>query len=132
MVIAIPGLSAGVDLGVPGRQAVAPATSTAVAPAASSPQAAAAATGTNPYQPPLHGANPHGMGTVGTVDLAPTDTRPLAADPTGAGDATPNKEEVILGRARGEQRADGTFHDGLLMDLLREELTTVTAPPSPR
>ncbi len=69
MVIAVPGLSSGVDLGVPGRQAAAPATTTAVAPAASSPQAAAAAS--NPYQPPLHGANPHGQGTIAAVDLAP-------------------------------------------------------------
>ncbi len=127
MVIAVPGLSSGVDLGVPGRQAAAP-TTTAVAGPAASPQAAAAAA--NPYQPVLHGSNPHGQGTVATVDLAPTDTRPLSADPTGAGDAAPNKEEVILGRARGEQRADGTFHGHItILSVAGNEILGVDTNP---
>ena len=59
-----------------------------------------------PTQPPMHGTNPHGQGTVGVVDTAPSAERPLAADPDG-GDSG---EEVVVGRARGEQNADGTYH----------------------
>jgi mucin-2 len=92
---------------------LAPATAVQAVPSAqhaasAAPQAGAAATPA--YQPPLHGANPHGQGTIATVDLAPTDTRPLNGDPTGAGDTAPNREEIILGRARGDQRSDGTYH----------------------
>ena len=71
-------------------------------------QPSLAVPGTTPYVPPLHGSNPHGQGTVGTIDLTPTPQRPLAGDPDG-GDA-PNQEEIVVGRARGEQRADGTYH----------------------
>jgi hypothetical protein len=57
-------------------------------------------------QPPLHGTNPHGQGTAAVVDLNPSATRPFSADPTGSTDS----EDVVIGRARGEQRADGTYH----------------------
>ena len=56
--------------------------------------------------PPLHGTNPHGQGTVAVVDLNPSANRPFSADPTGA----PDNEDVVVGRSRGEQRADGTYH----------------------
>ena len=59
-----------------------------------------------PTQPPLHGANPHGQGTVAVVDIDPSSERPLAADPDG-GDSG---EDVVVGRARGERNADGTYH----------------------
>ncbi|HEV2775419.1 MAG TPA: LPXTG cell wall anchor domain-containing protein [Solirubrobacteraceae bacterium] len=59
-----------------------------------------------PTQPPLHGANPHGQGTVGVVDVDPSAERPLAADPDG-GDSG---EDIVVGRARGERNADGTYH----------------------
>ncbi len=59
-----------------------------------------------PVQPPLHGANPHGQGTVAVVDVDPSAERPLAADPDG-GDSG---ETVVVGRARGERNADGTYH----------------------
>ena len=62
----------------------------------------------NGYQPPLHGGNPHGQGTVGTVDIQPTNTLPLSGDPDGGDD--PDQEEVVLGRSRGEQNADGSYH----------------------
>lgn len=62
------------------------------------------------YQPPLHGSNPHGQGTVATLDVQPSATRPLAGDPTGAGDPGQAREEAIVGRARGEQQADGSYH----------------------
>jgi hypothetical protein len=57
-------------------------------------------------EPPLHGSNPHGQGSVAVVDLNPSATRPYSADP----DGSPDAEDVVVGRARGEQRADGTYH----------------------
>jgi hypothetical protein len=55
------------------------------------------------YQPPLHGTNPHGEGTVGTVDLNPSASAPLPGDPA-AGD-----EDIVVGDSRGEQNG-GTYH----------------------
>ena len=64
-------------------------------------------TATDPAtQPPLHGTNPHGQGTVAVVDIDPSNERPLSADPDG-GDSG---EDVVVGRARGERNADGTYH----------------------
>ncbi|MDQ3849846.1 MAG: hypothetical protein M3296_04420 [Actinomycetota bacterium] len=57
-------------------------------------------------QPPLHGTNPHGQGTAAVVDLNPSATRPFSADPTGRTD----NEDIVVGRSRGEQRSDGTYH----------------------
>jgi LPXTG-motif cell wall-anchored protein len=59
-----------------------------------------------PTQPPTHGTNPHGQGTIAVVDIDPSSDRPLAADPDG-GDSS---EDVVVGRARGERNADGTYH----------------------
>ena len=59
-----------------------------------------------PRQPPLHGANPHGQGGVAVVDLNPSAERPLSGDPTGR----ESGEDVVVGRARGEQGADGRYH----------------------
>ncbi|HEV2059802.1 MAG TPA: hypothetical protein VGR11_10625 [Solirubrobacteraceae bacterium] len=59
-----------------------------------------------PTQPPLHGDNPHGQGTVAVADTDPSAERPLAADPDG-GDSG---EEVVVGRARGEELPDGSYH----------------------
>jgi hypothetical protein len=57
-------------------------------------------------QPPLHGANPHGQGTAAVIDLNPSAKRPFSADPTGSTD----QEDIVVGRSRGEQRTDGTYH----------------------
>lgn len=57
-------------------------------------------------EPPLHGTNPHAQGTAAVVDLAPNNRRPFAVD--GAGTAA--DEDIVIGRSRGEQRADGTYH----------------------
>lgn len=60
--------------------------------------------GTPPsYQPPLHGANPHGQGSVATIDLNPSNSTPLPGDPA-AGD-----EDIVIGDSRGEQNG-GTYH----------------------
>jgi hypothetical protein len=65
------------------------------------------ATASDPQrQPPLHGTNPHGQGTVGVVDGNPSSERPLG----GATNGSNSGEEVVVGRARGEQNADGSFH----------------------
>ncbi|MEA2153871.1 MAG: hypothetical protein QOE11_11 [Solirubrobacteraceae bacterium] len=93
LLIALPSFSSGATV-KPKLRSFAPATTRQV-------QAADPTT-----QPPLHGTNPHGQGTVATVDLNPSATRPFSADPTGSTDS----EDVVVGRSRGEQRADGTYH----------------------
>jgi len=80
-----------------------------------------------PTQPPLHGANPHGQGTVGVVDADPSSERPLAADPSGR----ESGEEVVVGRARGEQNADGSYRGHItILALFGNEMVppVVTAP----
>ena len=57
-------------------------------------------------QPPLHGTNPHGQGTVGVVDIAPAPDRPTGSDPAGSDTG----EEIVVGRAKGEQNEDGTYN----------------------
>jgi hypothetical protein len=63
------------------------------------------------YTPPLHGTNPHGQGTVGVIDINPTDTLPLSGDTAGGpGPLQGDNEEVVVGRARGEQNSDSSYH----------------------
>ena len=92
-------------------------------------QAASAqrATATDPAtQPPLHGSNPHGQGSVAVVDTDPSNERPLAYDPTGKASG----EDAIVGRARGEQNADGTYHGHItIVSLLGSELAAVDSAP---
>jgi hypothetical protein len=57
--------------------------------------------------PPLHGTLPHGEGTVAVTQLSPDPTRPYSNDPSGK---TAPSELLVVGRSRGEQRADGTYH----------------------
>jgi hypothetical protein len=57
-------------------------------------------------EPPLHGTNPHGQGTAAVVNLSPSATRPFTVD--AQGDSA--DEDIVVGRSRGEQRADGTYH----------------------
>ena len=110
-VLCMPGLSIGAPapLSDPGSGSDQSVTITPSGkPRAPVAQPSLAVPGNTPYVPPLHGSNPHGQGTVGTIDLTPSAQRPLAGDPDG-GDA-PNQEEIVVGRARGEQRAGGTYH----------------------
>lgn len=76
------------------------APTTQPAPAAPTPLAGVPPT----YTPPLHGTNPHGEGTVGVIDVMPEDTEPLPYDPDGG------SEDVVVGRARGEQTDNGEYH----------------------
>jgi hypothetical protein len=78
------------------------------------------------YQPPLHGTNSHGQGTVAAVDLAPSGKRPLSGTPSGSGDAGQDREEVVVGRSRGEVGADGKKHGHItIAALLGNELLGV-------
>jgi len=58
--------------------------------------------------PPLHGTEPHGQGTVAVLQVNPDSARPYSSDP--AGGKSPNQELIVVGRSRGEQRANGTYH----------------------
>jgi hypothetical protein len=54
------------------------------------------------YQPPLHGSNPHGQGTVGVVDLNPS---------AGVqnGDPALGAEEVVIGDSQSAQDSNGNY-----------------------
>lgn len=85
------------------------------------------ATATDPArQPPLHGANPHGQGSVAVVDLNPKSERPLDGNP----DGSKSEEDVVVGRARGEKNAAGAFHGHITIAALfgNELLAVDTAP----
>ena len=88
------------------------------------------------YTPPLHGTNPHGQGTVGVVDLTPLDTEPLPYDIDAAG----AEEDIVVGRARGEQNGDAyhghitivsTFLTGELVGVDTDEGETEAGPLDP-
>ncbi|MDX6683725.1 MAG: hypothetical protein QOG94_3764 [Solirubrobacteraceae bacterium] len=85
------------------------------------------ATATDPAtQPPVHGANPHGQGGVAVVDVDPSNERPLSSDPSGKDSG----EDAIVGRARGEQNADGSYHGHItILSLLGSELASVDSAP---
>ncbi len=77
-------------------------------------------------QPPLHGTNPHGQGTVAAVDLGPSAERPQGGSP----DGSDSGEEVVLGRSRGEQRPDGSYHGHItIAALFGNELLGVDSTP---
>lgn len=56
------------------------------------------------YQPPLHTSDPHGQGSVATVDIAPSNQAPLPNNDPATGD-----EEVVVGDSRGEY-SGGQYH----------------------
>lgn len=77
-------------------------------------------------EPPIHGTNPHGQGTVGVVDVQPDPARPQGGDPAGSDSG----EEVVVGRARGEQREDGTYNGHItILALGGEEILGVDTTP---
>ncbi len=89
-------------------------------------QAATRATATDPAtQPPSHGSNPHGQGSVAVVDVNPSSERPLGSKP----DGTDAGEDVIVGRPRGEQ-VNGAYHGHItILALLGQELAGVDSAP---
>jgi LPXTG-motif cell wall-anchored protein len=123
-----PALQGAVDQAAP-----APLSPPAVRTAA--PQAVRAASATRQASdpattPPLHGTSPHGQGTVAVVDTNPDPSRPYGDDPTGK----PNNEDIVVGRSRGEQGSDGTYHGHITIAALfgNEILGVDTAPGQSR
>ena len=74
-----------------------------------SPAPAAGVPGGSGYQPPLHGRNPHGQGTAASVDFFPSNTLPLGDDTSSSTDGDEG-EDIVIGRSRGEQNPDGSYH----------------------
>ncbi len=76
--------------------------------------------------PPLHGTDPHAQGTVGVVDTTPSAARPQGGNPNGS-DAG---EEIVIGRARGMQNADGSYHGHItIVGLFGNEILGVDTAP---
>jgi hypothetical protein len=76
--------------------------------------------------PPLHGTNPHGQGTVAVVDTNPDPKRPYSGDTTGKTD----NEDIVVGRSRGEQNSDGSYHGHITVAaLFGNELIGVDSKP---
>ncbi len=72
--------------------------------------------------PPLHGTNPHGQGSVAVADLDPSRERPLSGDT----DGSESGEEVVVGRARGEQTDGGGLRGRItILALFGNELAGV-------
>lgn len=104
------------------RPAPAPAAHRAIAPRAVAPRQASDPTTT----PPLHGTNPHGEGTVAVVDTNPDPKRPYSSDTTGKTD----NEDIVVGRSRGEQSSDGSYHGHITVAaLFGNELIGVDSKP---
>ena len=92
------------------------------------PGPAAGVPGGSGYQPPLHGKNPHGQGTAASLDFFPSNTLPLSEDPEG-GDQ-PDQEEIVIGRSRGEQNSDGSYHGHItVLALFGNEVAGVDTDP---
>ena len=95
-----------------------PAVHRAVAPRAAAPDPTTT--------PPLHGTNPHGQGTVAVVDTTPDPKRPYSGDTTGKTD----NEDIVVGRSRGEQNSDGSYHGHITVAaLFGNELIGVDSKP---
>ena len=73
--------------------------------AAAEPRAATPDANGQGYNPPLHGSNPHGQGSPTTLELPPSTGRPMPPDTNGS-----ENEILVVGRTRGEQNANGTYH----------------------
>jgi len=58
------------------------------------------------YTPPGYGTNPHGQGTVASLSLGPSQTRPYTYSPGGS---SSQNEDLVVGRGRSEQQPNGTY-----------------------
>ena len=77
-------------------------------------------------QPPLNGTNPHGQGGIAAVDINPDPARPQGSDTAGSDTG----EEAVVGRARGEQQADGSYSGRItILALFGEEVLGVDTGP---
>ena len=111
-------------------QPVAPAPAPAAAPApvsggSASPSAAAPRAGSgSPNTPAMYGINPHGQGTVASVQLTPSTNVPYTYSPGG------NPGEIAIGRGRSEQTSSGAYHAHTsIVDLLGTEVLGIDATP---
>jgi LPXTG-motif cell wall-anchored protein len=79
------------------------------------------------HVPPMHGSNPHGQGTIGNVDLNPSNDRPLDANPNGgATNANTNGTLPFTGTdAVGIALAGLLMLAGGMLLRRREDLSTV-------
>jgi hypothetical protein len=138
--LALPNLSAGALPGLPVVNVTGTASKvvTTVVPAAPAPvpskprpaphrAAAPRAAAPDPTTtPPLHGTNPHGQGTVAVVDTNPGPNRPYSGDSTGKTD----NEDIVVGRSRGEQSSDGSYHGHITVAaLFGNEIVGVDSKP---
>jgi hypothetical protein len=73
------------------------------------------------YVPPLHGTDPHGQGSIATVDLTPGDTNPYGSDPS------TSDEEVVVGDANGTQDGSGYHGHVTLLWLFGQPVIDVTS-----
>jgi hypothetical protein len=83
------------------------------------------------YTPPMHGTNPHGQGSVATLDIEPSNTNPYPGEPTeeGCSDAPADCEEVIIGDSRGEEGSSGYNGRVTLLYLFGNPIVQVTSSP---
>jgi len=121
VLLALPNLSSGALPGLPAPTDIVTQVVNTVAPPA--PREAAADPATTP---PAHGANPHGQGGVAVVDTNPDPKRPYSGDTTGQSD----NEDIVVGRSRGEQGADGSYHGHVTVAaLFGNEIVGVDSKP---
>jgi hypothetical protein len=118
---ALKGASTSVQTSVQKVTSSASRSATVARPSATSSQSSST------YSPPGYGTNPHGQGTVASIGLGPSQTRPYTYSP--AGSASQN-EQVVVGRGRSEQQADGTYDaHTTIAALFGNELLGVDANP---
>ena len=89
-------------------------TKTAAAKPAPAPAQTRAPSPTPTTDPPLHGTNPHGQGGIAVADINPDPERPQG----GATDGSDSGEEVVVGRSRGEEQADGSYRGAITIAAL--------------
>lgn len=79
---------------------------TTVARSNSVSHSSSSASSTSVYTPPAYGTNPHGQGTVASLSLGPSQTRPYTYSPGGS---SSQNEDLVVGRGRSEQQPNGTY-----------------------
>jgi len=130
VLLALPTMSMGGLAGLPVPEVVTKVVTTIVPPpekAAPAPAPAAAPRAADPATtPPAHGTNPHGQGSVAVVDTNPDPKRPYSGDTTGKTD----NEDIVVGRSRGEQGDDGSYHGHVTVAaLFGNEIVGVDSKP---
>ncbi|HZS22775.1 MAG TPA: hypothetical protein VFA63_17540, partial [Pseudonocardiaceae bacterium] len=76
----------------------------------------------SPNTPAMYGTNPHGQGTVSSVQLGPSSNVPYTYSPGGS-----PGEIAVIGRGRSEQTASGYHAHTSIVDLLGTDVLPVDA-----